>query len=210
MGKIFYVLLIIIFLIGTLMLIPNSPIYPLAANFIQKKVESRWNFKVIGKRISANPFSGILSIRDLSIKTPEAVNPTWSLQVKSATLEINYLSLIRNATIDKLAIDGIFFKQKHRETAAASSKKASTEAVKHQKPELGTPQQNNESTPKKLRIKRLVIHNGSFEYSRIDPFGMKKSTKADRISIVLQNVHLDKRPDLFFRSILKPDTKILP
>ena len=37
MGKIGYVLLIVIVLIGILMLIPNSPIYPLAADYALKK-----------------------------------------------------------------------------------------------------------------------------------------------------------------------------
>ena len=203
MGKIGYVLFIVIVLIGILMLIPNSPIYPLAAHYALKKMESRWNCKVIEKRISANPLSGTVSLKNLSIKTPEAVNPTWRLQIKSATLKISYLSLIQNKTIDMLALDGVVFKQEYKEIAGIPPKKEPSQREKPQKSESDPSHPDRAGAPEGVRIKRLVIRNGSFEYIRIDASGVKKSITANQISVVRKDILLDKRPDEFFIALFR-------
>ncbi len=206
MGKLGYGLLIGIFLIGALILIPNSPIHPLAAHYAQKKMESHWNCTVIEKRLSANPITGRLSLEDLSIKTPESVNPTWHLKIRSATLHIRYLALIRENVIERLTLDGLVFKQVHKKTAEIPPEKDPPPAAPPHPSEPDTSPPDGPGIPEGLRIKHLAIRNGSFEYIRMEPSGVKHRIAADRISVVRKNVILDKRPDALFQSILNTDT----
>ena len=205
MGKFRYLLLFVLLSIGILILIPDSPIYPLAADYVQKKMESRWNCLVLEKRISTNPLKGCLLLQDLSIKTPEAVNPTWHLQIESATLQIRYLSLIRNKTIDRLILDGVVLRQKHTEKAEIPPKPKPSQRKGPQGSE--SEPSSSEAARQGLRIRHLVIRNGSFESIHMDASGVRKSIKAEKISVARKNVYLDKRPDLFFRSLFSADTR---
>jgi|GEM_PF-3004540 hypothetical protein len=208
MGKIGYSLVIIIVLIGGMILIPNSPVYRLAADYALKKTEIHWGCEVVRNRVYANPLRGTLTLRDLLIKTSEQANPNWRLEIKTAALKIGYLSFIRNHTIDSLSLDGIVFKQETRESARTESfvgKTAPAAAPEKTVPE--TSRAKNTIAPEKIRIKRLQIRNGSFEYIRIDASGAKNSTQANQISVVRKDILLVNSPDKFFGSLLNTHTK---
>jgi hypothetical protein len=208
MGKIRYLLVVCIVLIGAMILIPNSPAYRLAADYALKKMETRWGCAVVRNRVQVNPLSGTLTLSDFLIETPEKANPNWRLEIKTAELKIGYLSFIRNNTIDSLFLDGIVFKQETRESARAESlggKNAPAAASK--KIVSGTSRGKNTTTPEKIRIKRLQIRNGSFEYIRIDASGVKNSTRANQISVVRKDILLVNSPDKLFESLLSTHTK---
>ena len=208
MGKIRYLLVICIVLIGAVILIPNSPAYRLVADYALKKMETRWGCAVVRNRIQVNPLSGTLTLSDLLIETPEKANPNWRLEIKTAALKIGYLSLIRNNTIDSLFLDGIVFKQEARESARSESAgKQNVPEAASQKTESGTSREKSTPAPEKIRIKRLQIRNGSFEYIRIDASGVKNSTQANQISVVRKDILFYKRPDEFFQSLLGTHTK---
>ena len=208
MGKIRYLLVVCIVLIGAVILIPNSPAYRLAADYALKKMERRWGCAVVRNRLQVNPLSGTLTLSELLIETSEKANPNWRLEIKTAALKIGYLSFIRNNTIDSLFLDGIVFKQETRVSARAESlEKQNVPAAASQKTESGTSRAKSEIAPEKIRIKRLQIRNGSFEYILTDASGVKNSTRANQISVVRKDILLDKRPDEFFQSLLRTHTK---
>jgi hypothetical protein len=207
MGKIRLLLVVCIVLIGAMILIPNSPAYRLAADYALKKMETRWGCAVVRNRIQVNPLSGTLTLSDFLIETPEKANPNWRLEIKTAALNIDYLSFIRNSTIESLFLDGIVFKQEARESVRAESLgKQNVPAAASQKTESGTSREKSTTAAKKIRIKRLQIRNGSFEYIRTDASGVKNSTRASQISVVRKDILLDQRPDEFFRSLLRTQT----
>jgi hypothetical protein len=208
MGKIGCILVFLIVLIGGMFLIPNSPVYRLATDYALKKMETRWGCEVVRNRVYANPLRGTLTLSDLLIKTSEQANPNWRLEIKTAALKIGYLSFIRSNSIDSLFLDGIVFKQETRKSGRAESfGKKDAPAAASKKTVSGTSRAKNTIPPEKIRIKRLQIRNGSFEYIRIDASGVKNSTQANQISIVRKDILLVNSPDKFFGSLLSTHTK---
>jgi hypothetical protein len=206
MRKFLYVPLFGIFLIGIAMLIPQSPVYPIVARYVQKRMESRWNCRIAEKRISADPFAGNVSFEDLRIETAGGANPAWRLQIKRATLTVRYLPLLRDRTIDGLTLDGVDFRQEYTETSGGAPTNESSPQAKRRNSEPSPPVNDGSGMPEGAHIKRLTIRNGSFEYIRIDASGGRQRIQADEISVVRKNVYLDKRPGAFFRSVLNtPD-----
>ena len=205
MGKFGYGLLALMLCVCILLLIPHSPVYPLAARYVQKKVGARWNFRIVQKRISANPLDGTLTIDHLWIETPETANPTWRLRAERVTVIIRYVSLIGNKTIDGLILDGPVFEQQHRKAADPLGQREALPGKEPEKPESDPSPAEGSETPKGFRISRLEIRNGTFETLRTDPSGGKQRIKADRISVVRKNVYLNRSPDAFFRDIFNTD-----
>jgi len=207
MGRVGYLILIGAVLIGAMILIPGSPAYRLAADIAMEKMAARWGCEVVRYRVRVNPLSGRLTLGNLFIRTSEKANPNWRLEIDTAAVKIGYLAFIRNRTIDSLLIDGIAFRQEARESVKSESPgKQPPPGPASEETGFGG-SRAKKSAPKKIRINRLQIRNGSFEYVRIDTSGAKKRITANRISVVRKNILLDKNPHEFFRSLLGTHTK---
>ena len=209
MGKLKYFIAIVLFLIAMAIFLPKSPLHQVMVNHLQEKVEKKWGCSVAHKEVSLNVLKGTFTIKELFVKTPENSNPKWRLNIQDVVVQVKYLSLFRkNIILNSMILDTVIFKQKEKEGGHSKDVKEPAQKVKpvdkEKKPRIQTGKGKSYGA---IRIKRLLIRNGHFEFDYRYRSGVENRVKADNISISKEDVFLEGKPNTFFRSILKPTNR---
>jgi len=206
MTKLMYFIAILLFLIATAIFLPKSPLHPLIIDHLQKKIEKKWGCSVAHRQVTLNVLKGTVTIKNLFVKTPENTNPKWRLNIQDVIIRVKLLPLFRKDIIlNSMILDTVIFKQQEKESAHIKELNRPTKNVervdKEENPNIRTEEHQFHGA---IRIKRLVIRNGHFEFDYLYHSGVNNTVRADNISISKEDVLLAGTPDTFFRSILKP------
>ena len=115
---------------------------------------------------------------------------------------------MKNIILNSMILDTVIFKQQEKEVVHLKDLKKPAQKIKpvdkEKKPHIQTGKGKSYGA---IRIKRLLIRNGHFEFDYLHRSGVENRVKADNISISKEDVFLEGKPNTFFRSILKPTNR---
>ena len=157
------------------------------------------------KRVKLNVLKGTLTLNDLLVKTPENMNPNWRLSIQNFVIHVDYFSLFQKRIIlNELLLETVTFKQQDRQSVPMESVKEPEKKAKRMNKKTGPQAQIKEDKiPNAIRINRLVVRNGYFEFTYLFHSGMKNTVKADDVFLSKKDMLFYGNPNAFFRSLVE-------
>jgi len=205
MKKIRYIVVIIAFLFLSLIFLGNFFLYEPILDHLEKRFEKKWRCQVEKRKVNFSFLKGSLRFREIHIMAPENAVSRWSLDADEIFIQIDYPSLIRGTTIlNKLTLDKVIFRQEKREGSDIKKdilpEKIKGEAKSKQFKEKKASSRGRRNS---ILVRHFLMRDGYFEFYYPENSGKKRRLTLEHVSLSKREIFLDRRLDIFFRSLFE-------
>lgn len=205
MKKIRYIVVIIAFLFLSLLFLANFFLYEPILDHLEKRFEKKWGCQVEKRKVDFSFLKGSLRFREIHLMAPENAVSRWSLDADEIFIQIDYPSLIRGTTIlNKLTLDKVIFMQEKRE-GSDMKKDILPEKIKREakSKQLKEKKASSRGPGNAILGRHFLMRDGYFEFYYPENSGKKRRLKLEHVSLSKREVFLDRRLDIFFRSLFE-------
>lgn len=213
MKKIQYIAIIFIFLVVSLLFFRQCLLYQPILDHLEKRFERKWGCQVTKRKADVNLLKGSLTFKDVHMMTPENVISRWNLHADQIFIKIDYRSLMSETIIvNKLIVDTVVFRQEKKKSPDSKKKDMLTKGIKKEgKNNYVQKKKSRSRGPRKaVLIKYLLIRDGYFEFYSHTKSGKKGRLQMEHINLSRKEIFLDRKLDVFFRSLFEILNSIKP
>lgn len=206
MKKIRYIVIITIFLVISLLFFRKFLLYQPILDHFEKRFERKWGCQATMRKADVNLLKGSLTFKDVHMMTPENVVSRWNLHADEIFIQIDYRSLMSETIIiNELIVDKVVFRQEKKKSPDSKKKDILPKVIRKEgKNKYVQKKKSRSRDPRKaVLIRYLLIRDGYFEFYYHKNSGEKGRLQMESINLSRKEIFLDRKLDVFFRSLFE-------
>jgi len=156
---------------------------------------------------------GSLTFKDVHMMTPENVVSRWNLHADEIFIQIDYRSLMSETIIiNELIVDKVVFRQEKKKSPDSKRKDNLPKVIRKGGKSKHVQKKKDEPRGplKAILIRYLLIRDGYFEFYYHKNSGEKGRLQMEHINLSRKEIFLDRKLDVFFRSLFESLNSIGP